>query len=465
MDLDGTLIKTDLLFESLLLLIKKNLFYALLIPFWLLKGRANLKHQLALRVDVTNENLPYNPEFLAYLKSERARGRPMTLISASNQQAVSKLNRHLALFDTAVGSDANKNLKAANKLQYIESLELPSGFAYAGNSHSDLAIWSKAEQVLMVNCSGDLARKLGNATEAISQFDAPGSNLKKFWQAMRPHQWLKNGLIFLPLILSHQLARTDLLLMACIGFVSFSLCASSVYLLNDMLDLNSDRQHRSKRDRPFACGELSLAYGLLGVPLLLLTAFTVALLLPVEFLLVLLLYWLLTSFYSLLLKRLFLLDVLTLASLYTLRIVAGSAAIAVVTTNWLLAFSFFLFLGLAMVKRYTEFSNLQEAGKTIVEGRGYTTANLKLLSLVGGLSSLAAVVVFMFYINAPDTTRLYSTPLLLWLICPLLLLQLGRIWAFAFAGKLDEDPLVFAITDRESQILMLFCGILIWIAS
>jgi 4-hydroxybenzoate polyprenyltransferase len=463
-DLDGTLIKTDVTFESLLLLIKKNLFFIAVIPLWLLKGRANLKYQLAKRVDLPHENLPYNQQFLSYLKQEKANGRTMTLISASNQQVVSKLNEHLKLFDTAIGSDKTKNLKSVNKLKHIEKLNSGASFAYAGNSKADLPIWLKAGKVYMVNCGESLALKMPEKADVITRFDMPGSTVKNFWQAMRPHQWLKNCLVFLPLILSHQLHRMDLMLMAVIGFVSFCLCASSVYLVNDMLDLNSDRQHQSKRKRPFAAGELALSYGLMGAPLLLLASFLVALLLPLEFLIILLLYWLLTTLYSLYLKRLFLVDVLALASLYTVRIFAGSAAISVVTTFWLLAFSFFLFLGLAIVKRYTEFSNLQLVGRTLVEGRAYSTANLRMLSIWGGLSGLLSILVFTFYINAAETTQLYSSPGRLWLICPLLLLLLARIWSFAFAGDLDEDPVLFAITDRWSQLITLCCGLLIWIA-
>ena len=463
-DLDGTLIKTDLMFESVLLLIKKNLFYALLIPIWLLKGRANLKNQLAQRVEIPIELLPYNREFLSYLNEQRAAGRSITLISASNQNPVEKINQHLALFDAAIGSSETENLRAEKKLKRIKQINQSNSFAYAGNSSADLPIWSQAEQVLMVNCGDSLVAKLPEKADAITRFDSTSFNLKKLLRTMRPHQWLKNGLIFLPLILSHQLNQADLLLQACLGFASFSLCASSVYFLNDMLDLNSDRQHQSKRFRPFAAGELSLAYGFIGAPLLLLAAFLVALMLPTDFLLVLLLYWLLTSFYSFYLKRLLLADALTLAVLYTLRIIAGSAAIAVVTTFWLLAFSLFLFLGLALVKRFTELSNLQAAGKTSVAGRAYNTANLRMLSIVGGCSSLIAVLVFTFYINAPETTRLYSEPAMLWLICPLLLYLLGRIWALAHAGKLDEDPVLFAITDRQSQIVTLLCGLLIWVS-
>ena len=461
-DLDGTLIKSDLMFESMLLLVKQNLLYFLLIPFWLLKGRANLKHQLAQRIEVPVERLPLNGEFLAWLQEQKNNGRALTLISASNQDSVSKVSEHFALFDAAIGSDATTNLKAGNKLACIQEINV-GGFAYAGNSSADLPIWSAAQQVVMVNCSDALVKRLGNP--AILRFDRTTSSLQKLWQAMRPHQWLKNLLVFVPLVLSHQLTQPGLVVLALVGFVSFSLCASSVYLLNDMLDLSSDRMHHNKRSRPFASGELPLAVGFLGAPGILIAAFVVALLLPTDFISVLFIYWLLTSLYSFFLKRLFLLDVSTLAVLYTLRIVAGAAAISVVTTNFLIAFSVFLFFGLAIVKRVTELVNLEGTEFAAADGRAYTPEHMRILYLLGGASSLIAVLIFAFYINAPDTTRLYDSPTVLWLICPLLLFLLARIWQHARAGKLDEDPVLFAITDHVSQLITVLCGVLIWLAT
>jgi hypothetical protein len=300
-DLDGTVIKTDLLYESILLLLKKSIFQALLIPIWLIKGKANLKHQLSKRVHIPAELLPLNTEFNDYLKNEVERGRNIVLISASSQLAVRHVSDHLGLFIDAMGSDEDHNLKSKNKVTRILQLDPGGDFVYAGNSKDDIAVWSEASEVILVNCKKSLATNLQHASENIQHFDAPQSTLKKFWQAIRPHQWLKNTLIFLPLVLSHQLNQPNLLLQACVAFLSFSFVASSVYLLNDMLDLNSDRQHQSKSRRPFASGDLSLIYGYLGTPLLLILGFLIALWLPTEFVFVLLTYWLMTTAYTLLL--------------------------------------------------------------------------------------------------------------------------------------------------------------------
>lgn len=463
-DLDGTLLKTDVLMESTLALLRRNPLYLFLLPFWLLRGRAWLKFELAQRVEIDCTLLPFNPELLGYLVEQQRNGRPLTLISASNEKPVQAIAAHLALFDTVIGSDPHRNLRGAAKLARIQQLCEDGPFAYAGNSAVDLPIWSEAEQILLVNCSPSLADPLLERATSITQFERASSPVAKFIEAIRPHQWLKNGLIFLPLLLSHQLNDPALLLAAAIGFVSFSLCASSVYLMNDMLDLNSDRQHQSKQRRPFAAGDLPLSAGFLGAPLLLLCAVLVGLLLPVEFLQVLLVYWVLTCLYSYILKRLFLIDALTLSVLYTLRIIAGSAAIGVVTTNWLLGFSACLFFGLALVKRYTELSNTLAEGKSVVAGRGYSTGNLQGMVIAGAISGIMAVIVFAFYINAPDITELYSRPGLLWLICPMLFYLLWRIWSFARQGRLHEDPLLFAATDHVSQLIATLCAIIIWAA-
>ncbi len=465
-DLDGTLIKSDVSFESLLLLLKKNLFYLALVPWWLSKGLANLKAEIAARVDVPIEHLPLNGEFWQFLEAEKQQGRRLILISASNEKLVHKVGEYLALFDEVVGSDSQLNLKAGRKLARIRELNGEAGFAYAGNARADMPIWAAAEEVIMVNCPAALGSDLA-PPEKVQHFDAPDSTSAQLWKAMRPHQWLKNGLVFLPLLLAHQLNDPTLLAHALLGFISFSLCASSVYLLNDLVDLDNDRRHVSKRQRPFASGSLPLVAGLAAAPALLVAAFAVALLLPPAFLLILLFYWLLTSLYSLYLKRLFLVDVTVLALLYTLRIFAGAAAVSVAASHWLVAFSLCLFLGLAMVKRVTELVNRTQANgddSASLDGRAYRGSHLELLTTVGTIASGLAVLVFVLYANDPATRELYASPRLLWLICPLLIVLLTRTWRFARSGELHEDPLIFAITDHLSQALVAVCGVIIWLA-
>ena len=462
-DLDGTLIKSDLMFESILILLKKNLFFLFAIPVWLLKGRPYLKVQLAKRVQVPIEQVPVNEEFHEFLQKEKDRGRKLVLISASNQTVVEQVSSHFDLFNECFGSNESTNLKANNKLARIQELNNGKSFSYAGNSSADLPIWKESAEVLLVNCSQSLEGKI--KTTNAKSFDSAPSQFNKLLETMRPHQWLKNLLVFVPLILSHQINQLDLLFLSIIAYVSFCLCASSVYLLNDMLDLKSDRQHTTKSKRAFAAGDLPLATGFFAGPLLFLMGVLFALLLPQSFLLVLMIYWLLTSLYSFCLKRLFLMDVITLAVLYTMRVIAGSAAISVQTTVWLITFSFFLFLGLALVKRVIELLNVIGEGKQRIEGRAYLYTHIWLLSRIGKASSATAIIVFILYITAPETIQLYSSPLILWLICPLLMYLLFRIWQFAHTQKLEEDPVLFALTDRIGQVIAVVCGALIWLAA
>lgn len=464
-DLDGTLIKSDVTFEAILLLLRKNVVYLALMPFWLMRGRPYFKKQLTQRVTVSPKHQPFNKEFLQYLKDEKARGRELVLISASEQHQVEEIGRPLELFSHIEGTNGPVNLKGANKLARIQELAGERDFGYAGNSLADLAVWAGASELILVNCPLSMISKLAEDAPEPRHFDKPRHPLRDLVRASRPHQWLKNLLLFLPLILSHRIDEPALLALSLVGFVSFCLCASSVYLFNDMLDLQSDREHPLKRHRPFASGELPLTLGFIAMPLLLLASFAVAaLFLPLPFLLILVGYWLLTTAYSLVLKRLFLVDVLVLASLYTLRIMAGSAAISVETTDWLLTFSMSLFLGLAILKRVTELTRFQSEDEVSFPGRAYHIKHRRLLIVLGVLASVTAVGVFALYINAPQTTRLYSSPEYLWLICPLLLFLLGRVWRKARSGSIEEDPVLFAITDHISQAVVLLSGVVIWLA-
>lgn len=462
-DLDGTLIKTDLMFESLLLLLKKNIFYALVLPFWLIKGKTHLKLQLAKRIDLPVSNLPLNTEFYSYLRGQKEAGREIILISGSSQRAVTAISEHIKLFDASYGSDEDTNLKAKKKLQKIRELSGERGFAYAGNSLDDIIIWQAASQSIIVNCYADISQSIDSSQKL--RFDQPSSLTIKLLQAIRPHHWLKNILVFVPLVLSHQILNIELLSLAAVTFISFSLCASSVYVLNDLIDLNNDRCHWRKRNRPFASGDLPLIIGFIIGPLFFLTGAIIALFLPLGFQLIFLLYWFVNLLYSFYLKRLFIVDIFILSFLYNLRIIAGAESISIETTNWLLGFSFALFLGLAIVKRVAELHNAITRRKIGIEGRAYKQRHLKLLSSIGIFFSAIAVSIFAFYISAPETTELYDAPLILWAILPLLTYLLYRIWYNALNQKMNEDPIIFAATDLIGQLIVIICGVFIWLAS
>ena len=463
MDLDGTLLKTDTMFEAMLILFKKNIFYCLSILLWLAKGRANLKFQLYSRVDMQVAALPVNTEFLKYLQMQKKKNRKLILISASSQKAVDQINSHMKIFDAAFGSDEQINLKGQKKLEKIKMLTGGEPFAYAGNSRDDAVIWNEASQAIIVNC--EVKATNSDKFENALRFDPPEPALGQLLRSVRPHQWLKNLLVFIPLILSHQLSDTGLISVLFVTFISFSLCASSVYLMNDLFDLAHDRNHLTKFNRPFASGNLSIVTGLIAGPCLFILGVITALYLPFNFLIIFFTYGLINFAYSFYLKKIFLLDVVVLAFLYTLRIIAGAESIELQPTSWLLGFSFSLFLGLAIVKRVAELFNVISAGKKMIEGRAYSKDHMSFLSVTGILSTAIAVAIFAFYITDPKTTELYTAPLVLWAIFPLLSYLLFRIWKNALRGEMSEDPVLFALTDHIGQILVFGCGVILWFAS
>ena len=464
-DLDGTLIRSDLLVESVFALLKLNILFVFLLPLWLLRGKAHLKQEVATRVDIDAELLPYHHEFLDYLKQEQATGRRLILATASNEKFAEAVAVYLGIFHDVLASNATVNFSGHRKLERLQSLFGEGGFDYAGNSMVDLPLWQKAGRALLVNPERGVKEVAESRCSVARVFDdRTGHPLKRYLKAFRLHQWLKNGLVFVPLLMSHKFGDTALVAQAIVAFLAFGLCASSVYLLNDLLDLPDDRQHQSKKSRPFAQGSISIVYGAMLIPGLFLAAIGLALLLPVEFVGVLAFYYAITMAYSLRLKRVALVDVLTLAALYTIRIIAGAAAISVVPSFWLLAFSMFLFLSLALVKRFTELTALAQQGMTNSSGRGYITTDLETLSEFGSASAYMAVLVLALYINSEAVQELYSHPELIWLLCPLLLYMVTRIWLMARRDELHEDPVVFAIRDRRSQWLVGIGAVLLWLA-
>lgn len=465
-DLDGTVFKSDLLLESLIWLLRNNLrtlFFQ--VPLWLFKGKAHLKLQLSKKVALNLKTQPLNQQFTTYIKNEVAQGRRAILISASHESLVREASEELDIFIDAIGSDGLTNLKGKVKLQHILHLCGSEPFSYAGNSRDDIPIWLAAKEVVCVNTNHNVLREIKKKKNSkILEFDQPTRLLKTFLESLRPHQWLKNGLIFLPLVLSHQLLNFEAIAGALLGFLSFCLVASAVYLLNDLLDIENDRNHRTKITRPFASGNLSLSAGFFAIPSLLLVGFFLAHNLGGQFLKTLLMYWLLTTFYSFFLKRFFLLDVSVLAVLYGFRIVAGSNAINIDTTSWLLTFTLFLFLGLALLKRYVELTNQKQLGKNHFVGRGYHIEDLRLVSFLGASSNLIAIFIFAFYIGASETTKLYDNPGILWIINLTISCLLLRIWRLAYHQKIQEDPVLFVLSDRISQSALVICGLLIWLA-
>lgn len=458
-DLDGTLLLTDTLHEQLLRLVRRDPLKLLALPLWLKPGKAAFKRRLAEAVPLDLATLPVNEPLLDYLAAEHAKGRELALLSAADDGLVQAFAARIGLFAWAKGSDGALNLAGANKLAAIRAHYRDKEFAYAGNASVDLPIWADSAAALV---AGDTRRLLPQVArrvpvEASFPYGPRGlsGHLGAWLKALRPHQWAKNLLLFVPVLLAGPLAGWPDYLEAGLGFVIFGLLASAGYVVNDLLDLEADRRHRSKCLRPFAAGTLPLRDGVLGVGLLLLLAGILSALMPLAFVPAAFAYLVGTLAYSLALKREPMLDVLMLAGLFTVRVFAGAMILAVPISFWLLSFSMFLFLSLALVKRHAELAELARtprAGEALL-GRGYTVPELPLLLALGAATAVAANIIFLLYlIEEKFPSDVYRRPEWLWLIFPLLMLWLMRVWRLTVRGRMHEDPVFFALRDRASLL-------------
>lgn len=452
-DLDGTLVKSDTLVDSLMVLARRHPTAFLQTPLWVFKGKAYFKSQVASRVTLDAAHLPYNRPLLDYLRDEHASGRKLYLATGADGVQAQKIADHLGIFEDVMASDGSLNLTGDNKLQHLERRFRAHGFDYIGNAMPDLPILQGAKQAMVANPASGLSRALKSRNIIVSRnFEDRSRWPATLFKALRVHQWAKNLLVFLPLLLGHSL-HVRPMLAACVAFFCFCFTASATYIVNDLLDLEQDRIHLNKRKRAFASGDLSVPTGL-GISLSMLAiALLAAAWLPRTFLVYLLLYLVTTLAYSLSLKRIVLVDVVILSSLYTIRMMAGSAATHDPVSPWLGALSIFLFLSLAMVKRFSELQNLHARGVNPTNGRGYLLSDIEQLRSFGTSSAYASIVIFALYINGHDVVALYHHPNRMWLITPLLILWVSRVWLLASRGVLDEDPVVFALSDRMSLLL------------
>ena len=463
-DLDGSLTYADLLFESFLLLVRQNPLYILSCLVWLMHGKARLKAEIARRVEVDVTVLPYNEPLLAFLREERARGRRIVLASASNHLLVRQVAEHLDLFDGWLGSDERDNLKAQAKLKAIRAQVGEGGFAYAGNGDVDLVIWAEADEVIVVNARSGVAEKAGLLKKPALVIDPPARGLRLYAKALRLHQWAKNALLFVPLLAAHTRDPNQWLAVL-VAFVAFGLCASSTYIINDLLDLPSDRQHPRKRFRPFASGLLGIPVGFALVALCLPLSLILASLVSPLFLGMVVFYSVLTLGYSMVLKRVTFVDVLVLAFLYTYRVLAGGVAADIVVSNWLLAVSMFMFLSLAFVKRCAELEGMSQSGRTEMAGRGYRPTDLPYLMAMGISSGFMATMVLALYIDSQAGGAMYPRAEFLWLMLPVLLYWIMRLWLKTARMEIHDDPLQFALTDPPSWVSGLLIGAIAVVAS
>lgn len=461
-DLDGTLIHADMLHESVMRLLKDKPHLVLAIPFWLFRGKAFLKQKLASHVDVDIASLPFNQKLIDWLQSQKELGRNLVLCTATDMSIAKMIADHLKLFHEVIASDGTQNLAGKNKANALVAKYGENGFDYVGNSSVDLLVWEKSKQGVVVNGSSRLVKQADVLTKIEHVISKTKNDLKTWVKVFRLHQWIKNVLIFVPIFAAHQVITEELWSNLGFAFLSFSLCASSVYVANDLLDLDSDRAHPRKRSRPFASGQIPIWVGAILAPILIFSSFAMAQHVGGSFLPWLSVYLGLTCAYSWVLKRLVLVDCLTLAVLYTLRIVAGAAAVSVPLSFWLLAFSIFLFLSLAFIKRYAELQAHPVGDAKKVHGRGYYFADTTLVQQLGVTSGYAAILVLALYLNSENVIKLYRTPEIIWGAVPLMLLWISWMWLKAHRGVMHDDPIVFAIKDKVSVLIgALFIAILV----
>ncbi|MHB1936380.1 MAG: UbiA family prenyltransferase [Acidobacteriaceae bacterium] len=451
-DLDGTLVKSDTLADSLCVLARTHPADLLRLPGWLLAGKARLKREVSARATLDAAHLPYNEALIVYLREQAAAGRRLYLSTGADRHLADQVATHLRLFDDVFSNDGATNLTGAKKLSLLESRFGRGGFAYVGNSRKDLPLLTASRGAMLANPSVGLEGSLKRRNIHVQHVfqDRPPA-VRSIWRALRMHQWAKNVLIFLPLILAHALSM-GALLQSALAFLSFSLVASSTYIVNDVLDLASDRIHPTKRRRPFAAGDISVIAGFCVAFVLFTAGVLISIPMAPRFTAWLLIYCVVTLAYSLYFKRVVVIDVIILSALYTLRILAGAAAARVPVSDWLAGFSIFFFFSLAIVKRFSELENLRARGVAPSNGRGYLVHDMEQLRAFGTGSAFASIVVFTLYINNPEVRNLYHHPQRLWLLTPLLIWWMSRVWLRASRGQMHEDPVIFALTDRASLL-------------
>lgn len=462
-DLDGTLVHTNTLFEATLVAVKQNPWFILKLALSLSKGKAAIKHVIGTHTSLQSLVLPYNNEFLRWLKDQYANGRTLILATASDKKIADAVAKELGIFQEVIASTREIPVSAANKYAVLCKRFGEKKFAYAGNSHADITVWECAASAVLVHTNPNVTKHTRNIIPIEAEFlRADHTYAKTIGRTIRIHQWAKNLLLFTAPIAAHKISDPQILIDAIIGFFSFSCIASSIYVFNDLFDLSSDRMHARKKFRPIASGKIQIAQAIiLGIGMAAFGVAFAALLLPSVFLGTLLLYIMIASAYSLRFKKIPYVDIILLAVLYVLRIIAGGQAAGIPTSWWLFVFAGFLFISLGIVKRITELTQLANITDTAI-GRGYTKRDKELLTALGLTSGLFSCIVLALYSVSPSTTMLYSHPTTLVWIVPIFGIWLIRMWKRALAGALPEDPVLFAIKDRFSyMVLAVLSGVLV----
>jgi 4-hydroxybenzoate polyprenyltransferase/phosphoserine phosphatase len=455
-DLDETLINSDMLFETFWSAFSFDWKIPIKSVGWLLKGKGQLKHNLANSSDINVKNLPYNKNVINYIKRHRKKGGYTALVTASNQVVADKIAKYLNLFDEIKGSSKKLNLKGNTKNFFLITRFGVKNYDYMGDSINDLPIWKNANKAITVNANSDIIKacKKINSNCLHLKPELSQNTFLNYIKVIRAYQWIKNILVFVPMLAAHQLT-TQNFIDGTLAFIAFCLISSSVYVINDLLDLNADREHPNKKSRPFASGIIPIKNGLIIFLLLFVPGITMSFFIEFYFFSLMLIYFILTSLYSIVLKKIIILDICILGILYTLRIVGGGFATEIQISVWLFAFSIFLFLSLAAVKRQSELVGLKKRKKIKILGRNYQVRDLPIISMTAISAGFISVLIAGLYINTPDMLVLYSKPWTLGAASVVLLFWLMNIISASSRGVVDDDPIIYAIKDNTSRICLI----------
>lgn len=465
-DLDGTLVSTDTLWEVVLVYLRKNPLRIFLLLYWLLSGKASFKHRISSSAKLDVSTLPYRRELLDMLREQSKLGRRILLATGANHAIAKPVADYVGVFDGIICSDELINAVGDAKASAIERKLGTQLFLYAGNSPTDLPIWNRSAGAIVVNAPASCLTRLRRAEKRIVLvYPRTRPGWRVYIKAIRVHQWLKNLLVFVPLGLSHQIRSWPLLADTALGFLAFSMVASAGYVLNDLLDLEADRKHPSKRKRPFASGAIPIYVGFCIIGALILGAALISAVLPADGSLMLAGYLIATVLYSAYLKTKLAVDVVTLALFYTVRILYGGLITGTNISIWTLAFSMFIFLSLAQIKRVIELPVESPHDQARLPRRGYFPSDRPQIAAQASASGYLAILVMALYINSPQVQTLYHHPQILWATCPLLIYWHNRMLILANRGYLDADPLIFAIEDRASQLVAISMAAVVWLAT
>ena len=463
MDLDGTLIRTDSLWEALVRVARTSprALFGLLVL--LRHGKAAFKKAALTLAAINVESLPYRPELLRFLKREKSFRRRLVLITGSDQAFADRVNEHLHLFDEVIGSRPGVNLIAHNKRDELVKRYGKKGFVYIGDSAHDVPVWEEAAAGIAIGCSRYRINRLRSKGLRLTGRKDKSSKLLSLLRALRCHHWVKNVLVFLPIILAGQFANVRDWVLALTAGAALSIVASGTYLLNDVFDLEADRRHPTKRFRPLAAGTMPIPVALALIPFLLLAGLGLAACVSLDCMMLSAGYVILTVLYSVRLKRIPILDVTFLAALYCFRVFLGGQATGIAISRWTMLFCIFTLLSLALLKRFTELRLAEATGSTDF-GRGYRVDDASILGTFGITSGYLGALVFALYLMSPDVSLEYSRPDLLWMVCPLLVYWVSRIWLMAQRGVMHWDPVEFAARDKASYVVFGLVGVILLLA-